>query len=156
MTDMRRLGKLGAYRLGELRTESDPKRPHVPDEPSFRDPRHLLAWLVAVVAVGAVVAIGAYLGAWFLPFVAGLAAGLLSRYVASLPCLAGLVVAVLIGWALPLAWQSLTGAPVGATARTIASLAGLPPHTSVGVAVTLLVGVSQALVAFWLTRAASR
>ena len=43
--------------------------------------------------------------------------------------------------------------PVGATARTIAALGGLPPYAGVMVAVTLLLAAIQVLVGAWLARA---
>ena len=54
------------------------------------------------------------------------------------------------GWAVPLAWLAGQGRPVGATARVVAALAGLPPHAAVAIAVTLLVAVLQALAGLWL------
>ena len=36
-----------------------------------------------------------------------------------------------LGWAIPLGWQAADGAPVSATARVVAALAGLPPHAGV-------------------------
>ena len=88
---------------------------------------------------------------WWLPFAAGIAAGIAPWRLRS--ALAAVVLAVLVGWGAALWWPALSGAPAGATARVIAALAGLPPHAAVGVAATLLVGVAQALVAFWLARA---
>ena len=41
----------------------------------------------------------------------------------------------------------------GATARAIASLAGLPPHAAVTIVATLLLATLQALAGAWLTRA---
>jgi hypothetical protein len=67
--------------------------------------------------------------------------------------LAVLVMAVL-GWGVPLYWPAVVeGQPAGATARVIAALAGVPPHAVVGVLVTLLVAVLQAVVGLWLGRA---
>jgi hypothetical protein len=50
--------------------------------------------------------------------------------------------------------MALTSLPVGATARAIAGLAGLPPYAGVTVAVTLLLAALQVLVGAWLARAA--
>ena len=93
----------------------------------------------------------AALGWWFVPFLAGLAGGAAARYGrwrkrAAVP--AAVVVAA-AGWALPLAWLAAEGRPVGATARVVAALAGLPPHAAVAIAVTLLVAVLQALAGLW-------
>jgi hypothetical protein len=91
-------------------------------------------------------------GWWFLPFVAGLAGGAAARYGrwrlrVALPA-AALVAA--IGWGIPLAWQAAHGAPVRATARVVAALAGLPAHAWVAIVATLLVAVLQALAGLWL------
>jgi acyl-homoserine lactone acylase PvdQ len=58
------------------------------------------------------------------------------------------------GWALALWIMALSSLPVGATARAIAALAGLPPYAAVTVAVTLLVAALQALTGAWLGRTA--
>ncbi len=158
MADPRRLGKRGAYRLGELRT-TGPKSGRgpagsAPRAPSFGTRRSrgpLLAWLAACAVTAVILGVGVALGLWFLPFVAGLAAGLGPWRARSA---VGLVVlAVAAGWGAALWWPALSGAPAGATARVLAALAGLPPHAAVGVAATLLIGLAQALVAVWLARA---
>jgi hypothetical protein len=110
-------------------------------------------WLLGGLAAAALVALGAAAGWWFLPFVAGLAAGAAARYGrwrlrVALPATA-LVAA--IGWAIPLGWQALHGAPVRATARVVAALAGLPAHAVVAIAATLVVAALQALAGLWLT-----
>jgi hypothetical protein len=48
---------------------------------------------------------------------------------------------------------ALRGLPVGATARAIAALAGLPPYAGVTIVVTLLLAGLQALAGAWLARA---
>jgi hypothetical protein len=162
MTDNpKRLGKRDAYRLGELRGPAPPPpRPRVPREPSFGSRRSrrsrrsrgsVAAWLAGCAVVAALLGLGAGFGWWFLPFVAGVVAG--AGPWRARPALGLAVVAVLAGWGGALWWPALSGAPAGATARTVAALAGLPPYAGVGVAATLLVGVAQALVAFWLARA---
>jgi hypothetical protein len=110
-------------------------------------------WLVGGLAAAVLIALGAVAGWWFLPFVAGLAAGAAARYGrwrlrVALPATA-LVAA--IGWAIPLGWQALHGAPVRATARVVAALAGLPPHAVAAIAATLVVAALQALAGLWLT-----
>jgi hypothetical protein len=123
-------------------------------------------FLVAVAAC----ALGAWLGAWWVPFVIGAAAAMLGRAGgrggrgsqpaegarrrsrargAVLPAVAG----ALVGWAIPLWALALDGQPVGATARAIAGLAGLPPYAGVTVAVVLLLAALQVLVGAWLARA---
>ncbi len=112
----------------------------------------------AVVLVLALVlcSLGAYLGLWWLPFVVGVAAGLpgvtgrLGRG-AVLAATAGAA----LGWALSLAAMALASLPVGATARIIAGLAGLPPYAGVTVVVVLLLAALQVLVGAWLARAVS-
>ena len=44
----------------------------------------------------------------------------------------------------------LRGWPVGATARVLAALAGLPPHAVIGVAATLLIAAILAAAGLWL------
>jgi hypothetical protein len=116
-----------------------------------RRPGSALAWLAAGAVTAVILGFGAALGLWFLPFVAGLAAGIAPWRARR--ALALVVLAVVVGWGAALWWPALSGAPAGATARVLAALAGLPPHAAVGVAATLLVGVLQGLVAVWLARA---
>ena len=136
MADLRRLGKRGSYRLGSSRDRASPRW-----------------WLVIVLAGTLVIAGAAELGLWFVPFLAGLAVGLVAprrgwRLRHTLPAV--LVMAVL-GWGGPLYWPALVqGQPAGATARVIAALAGLPPYAFTGVLFTLLVAVIQAVVGLWL------
>ena len=138
MADLRRLGKRGSYRLG-----------------SSRDRVGSGWWLVIVLAGTLVIAGGAELGLWFVPFVVGLAVGLLARPGWRLRhTLPAVLVMALLGWGVPLYWPAVVqGQPVGATARVIAALAGVPPHAVFGVVFTLLVGVLQAVVGLWLGRA---
>jgi hypothetical protein len=58
-----------------------------------------------------------------------------------------------LGWLLVLWLLALDGQPAGATARTVAALAGLPPYAGVAVAVTLLLAALQVLAGAWLARA---
>lgn len=153
--EVERLGKPGAYRLGELRVPGDPPpRPPAPHEPTFGARRSRIGpvrWLSSCAVVAAVLGFGAWLGLWWLPFVAGVVAGLVRWRVRS--ALAWVTLAVLVGWGVTLWVPALTSAPQGATAREVAALAGLPPHAVTGVVATLLVGVLQSLAALWLTRA---
>jgi hypothetical protein len=155
--DPKRLGKPGAYRLGDLRSARKPP-PRLParHQPSFRPgprrtPGALLAWLAGCAVVAALLGLAAGFGWWFGPFVVGAVAG--AGPWRGRPALGLAVLAVLVGWGAALWWPALSGAPAGATARQVAALAGLPPHAAVGVAGTLLVGLAQALAAFWLARA---
>jgi len=154
MADPKRLGKRGAYRLGELRAPERVRRRPVPHEPTFTPRRSrawVLAWLAACAGTAALLALGARYGLWFLPFVAGIAAGA-GPWRAG-PALGLAVLAVAAGWGAALWWPARSGAPIGATARVVAALAGLPPYAAVGVAGTLLVGIGQVVAAFWLARA---
>jgi hypothetical protein len=125
---------------------------------TFGRPRRLTwrrgaAWVAAFVVTTAVIAAGAEAGAWFLPFAAGACAGGLSAFLGLRGCLLTAGAAAPLGWAVPLWWQAMSGAPVGGVARTIAALSGLPPHAPVAVAATLFVAVAQALCGLWLVRA---
>jgi hypothetical protein len=102
-------------------------------------------------AAAAVLGLGAWLGLWWLPFVAGVAAALTGWRVRS--ALTWAVLAVVAGWGVVLWIPAVQSAPAGATAREVAALAGLPPHAFVAIAATLLVGTLQSLAALWLTRA---
>jgi hypothetical protein len=125
--------------------------------PSFASPRRHrgLAAVTMGLAAVLVIAVTAQAGLWFMPFLAGLAAAAVGRRagwrVRTILPIAVLVAA--LGWAAPLWWFTLRGWPLGATARVLAALAGLPPHAADGVAVTLLVAVVQAAVGVWLGRA---
>lgn len=157
VSDLRRLGRRGSYRLGRLGAPPLPPAPYIPHHLSFA-PRHrgpVLAWLLAWLAAAAVIAAGALAGWWFLPFLAGLAAGLAARpgrwrLRVSLPATVAVAAA---GWGAALWWQALRGLPYGAVARVIAALAGLPAHAAVAVTATLLVAAVQAVAGLWLGRA---
>jgi hypothetical protein len=107
-----------------------------------------------LVLSGVVCSLAAYLGAWWVPFLVGVAAGLLGvtgRFAR------GGVLAAMVGaaggWAVLLWAMALAGLPAGATAHVIAALAGLPPYAAVAVAATLLLAALQVLVGAWLARA---
>jgi hypothetical protein len=94
---------------------------------------------------------GAGFGLWFTPFALGVAVTAFrprSRAVV-LTVTAGAVA----GWALALWLMALASLPVGATAKSIAAVAGLPPYAAVAIAVTLLLAAVQALAGSWLARA---
>ena len=153
--EARRLGKLGAYRLGDLRVLGSPPRlPRAPREPAFgarRSRTGLSRWLGWCAVVAALVGAGAWLGLWWLPFPLGVVAGLTPWRARS--ALSWAALSVVVGWGVTLWLPAVLGAPAGATAREVAALAGLPPFAFVAVVATILVGVIQALVALWLTRA---
>jgi hypothetical protein len=157
--DLKRLGKRSAYRLGQLRVQglAGTGRP-VPFQPRFIRPYHrwpTSIWLLALLAGVLLIVAGAVLGWWFMPFAASVLAGLANRVGrwrtrVALPAVA--IVAAL-GWAVPIVWSVLNGQPYAAVARVIAALLGLPANAAVGIAVTLVVAVVQAVAGYWLGRA---
>ena len=157
--DPRRLGKRGSYRLGSMAGPLPGRRP-VPGPryptwiPGRRGPVAL--WVLGCLACAAILALGALAGLWYLPFLAGLAAGLVARYgrLRLRVTLPAVVIVAAAGWSAALAWLALrVGLPEQPVARTIAALGGLPAHATVGVAVTLAVAVIQAVAGLWLGRA---
>lgn len=158
-SDVERLGKRGSYRLGRPGPPgAGQPAPPRPFRPSFARPAHsgpLSGWLLAAVAGLAVIAAGAVLGLWFIPFVVGLATGIAMRWGGWRLRVTGPAVLVLAagGWGLALWIPALTGLPVGAAGRAIAALAGFPAVAAITVAVTLGVGMVQILAGLWLGRA---
>jgi hypothetical protein len=111
----------------------------------------MVSRLAVFAVVTAVVAATAAAGLWFVPFVAGVAAGMASlRRPAVVPAA---TLGAVAGWALPLWILALRGLPAGATARAIAALAGIPPYAAVAVVITLLLAALQTLTGAWLARA---
>jgi hypothetical protein len=158
-TELRRLGKPGSYRLGQLRTQGVPEVLHpVPFRPSFANYRRrgpAWAWLLGL-ALGVLVVVGgAELGWWFVPFVVGLAAGVVNRIgwwrpLVAVPAVGAMALA---GWTIPLIWQNFPGGSAYRPAAREAALLGLAGHSLAGIALTLAVAVAQALVGYWLGRA---
>ena len=156
MSDLNRLGKRGAYRLGRLGAPppapAGPPAPHYPSwVPGHRGPAVL--WLLGGLAAAVLIALGAAAGWWFLPFVAwpgGRGRGALRALAAAgRPAGHGAGRGDRLGHPARLAgppWR-----PVRATARVVAALAGLPPHAVVAIAATLVVAALQALAGLWLT-----
>jgi hypothetical protein len=159
VADPRKLGKRGSYRLGRLGASPAPRIPwpaaHYPSfAPRRRGP--VGAWLLVGLAGAVIVAAGALAGWWFVPFLAGLAAGLAIRFgrLRLRAALAGAVAVAAAGWGAALAWLALRdGLPEVAVARSIAALAGLPASAAAAIAATLLVAVIQAAAGLWLGRA---
>ncbi|HLI38920.1 MAG TPA: hypothetical protein VKV80_16510 [Streptosporangiaceae bacterium] len=112
-------------------------------------------WLAACAAGSAGVAAAAGAGLWFMPFAAGVAAGLAAPYAGWTvrSALAAAEVMGLAGWGGPLLWLGLRGEPVIATARVVAALAGLPARAAIAIAATLLVACAQAAAGLWLGHA---
>src|SRR5215472_16779682 len=98
---------------------------------------------------------GAVAGWWFMPFAAGVLAGLTNRIGRWRTRVAVPAVAVVatLGWAAPLMWSVLGGQPYVAVARVIAALLGLPASAAVAIVLTLAFAVIQGVVGFWLGRA---
>jgi hypothetical protein len=124
--------------------------------PVMRSRRRAAAAIAAGLAAMIVIAAGTAAGLWFVPFVVGLAAGVAARHRRLRVVLPATAAAAGGGWAVPLAWQAWRGEPVGATARTVGALAGLPASAALVVGVTLLVAVIQAVTGMWLARAVGR
>ncbi|MFF8393068.1 hypothetical protein [Streptomyces sp. NPDC016172] len=115
--------------------------------------------LLALAGAGAAaVALGAWLNLWYLPFVAGFAAGIFGawRRQGFLRAAALLILSGPAPWAAVLAVRVLAGDEVGGTARTAAALAGLPAVAAVTVMLSLLVSLLLAGLGSWLGRAAFR
>lgn len=157
--EFRRLGKRGSYRLGQLRTQGLPgQQPPAPFQPRFARRSHgwpVSAWLLGLLAGAVLTAGAAAIGWWFMPFVVGLLAGL-ANYVGRWPTQVALPALALMsaaGWIVPLWLSVLGGAPYGAVARVIAALLGLPGYAAVGIVLTMLIAVAQAVTGYWLGRA---
>jgi hypothetical protein len=157
MTDLKRLGKRGAYGLGQLATQGDcPQRP-TPFQPRFVRPDHRWpgpVWLLALLTGVLIIVGAAAVGWWFMPFVIGLGAGL-ANYVGRWPtrlALPAVALASAAGWVVPLLWSVLSGTQYGGVART-AALLGLPQYAAAGIALTVLVPVAQGITGYWLGRA---
>jgi hypothetical protein len=158
-SELSRLGKRGSYRLGMLAPQGV-GRPGPPKQfrPSFARPtRSGPAWtpiVAALVGVG-LIAVGARAGLWFIPFVVGFVSGIAARFAGwRLATSMGAVVLMsALGWGAVLVDLALQGLPAGATAKTLAGIAGLPAYAVVGVGMTLAVAVLLGLVGLWLGRA---
>jgi len=157
--EFKRLGKRGSYRLGRLRAQGirEPAR-QAPFKPRFTRPDRVLpvaAWLFLLLLGDLLIVSGAALGWWFMPFAVGLVVGLMN-WIGGWPArIAVPAVALMaaVGWTIPLWWAAYRGEPYGAVARVIAAVAGLPGYAAVGMAVTVLVAVLQAVIGYWLGRA---
>ena len=158
-SEVDRLGKRGSYRLGGIGPPSVP-RPASPRllQPSFVRPQHAgtaSGWVMAAAAMTITVAGAAVVGVWYMPFIVGVVTGVAMRWGGwrlrvSVPAVTIMTVA---GWALALGVFALRGLPVGATARTIAVVAGLPGGGVLTVGITLAVSAGQGLAGLWLGRA---
>ena len=112
-------------------------------------------WLLAAAAGVAVIAGGAAAGLWFVPFAAGLAAGLANRIGGwrvrvLVPAVAAMAIA---GWGIPLWWPTLHGSRPAAPRGSSPRWPACRPPRAAGMLVTLMVGVLQGLAGLWLGRA---
>ncbi|MET9853392.1 hypothetical protein ABZY57_10645 [Streptomyces sp. NPDC006450] len=115
-------------------------------------------FVAAGAGIAAVVALGAWLDLWYLPFAAGIAAGILGarhRW-GFLRGTALLLLAGPVPWAAVLALRALAGDGIAGTARTAAALAGLPAMAAVTVLLSLLVALTVAGLGSWTGRALLR
>jgi hypothetical protein len=132
--------------------------PPRPFRPSFTRTTHAgprWAWIAAGLVGAGLIGLAAVAGLWFVPLVIGVIGGITARWGqwrlrVMVPAMVMISAA---GWAAALADQAAAGMPVGATARVIAAISGLPAFAPVGVAVTLGVAVLLGLVGLWLGRA---
>ena len=163
-----RLGKRGSYRLGGPGGpggaggagspggwRASPPRPL---RPSFDRPGHrgsAAAWLAAAAAATGAIAAAAAAGLWYMPFVLGVLTGVAMRWGGWRLRVAGpaMVLMAAAGWGLALWIAALRGMPVGATARVIAAMSGLPAMAFLTVALALAVGGVLGLAGLWLGRA---
>ncbi len=154
-----RLGKRGSYRLGGFGMPGPGRPDPLPAfRPSFVPPQHrgsALGWLLAAIVGILLIAGGAMLGLWFMPFLLGLATGVAMRWGAwrlrvTIPAV---LIMAAAGWTLALWAAAMRGMPVAPTARTIAQVAGLPAVAALIVGITLAVSVVLGLAGLWLGRA---
>jgi hypothetical protein len=157
--EFKRLGKDRAYRLGRLRTQGVPQlqRP-APFRPQFVRPYHrwpAVVWLAGLLVGVLLIMGGAAIGWWFMPFVIGLLAGA-ANWVGRWPskvAVPAVVIAALVGWAVPLAYSMARGQWYETTARITARQAGIPGTAAAGVTLSVAIAAAQAVVGYWLGRA---
>jgi hypothetical protein len=157
--EVRRLGKSGSYRLGQLRAQgiAEYERP-APFRPQFVRADHrwpASTWLVGLAAGSVVIAIGAAAGWWFAPFVAGVLAGV-ANWIGAWPLRVALPAAATmagIGWLVPLGIALIVAGQPGGVPRLLATTLGLPRHATIGIALTVLIAMAQAVVGYWVGRA---
>ncbi|HUD39051.1 MAG TPA: hypothetical protein VMR14_19275 [Streptosporangiaceae bacterium] len=158
-SELSRLGKRGSYRLGLLAPQGIAAAPPPKAfRPSFARERRAgstTGWVLAMGAGIALVAVAAVAGLWFVPLIVGVITGLAARWGAwRLRATApAVIVMCAAGWGAALCWYSARGLPIGASARAMAAIAGLPAYAAVAVAITLAVSVVLGLVGLWLGRA---
>jgi hypothetical protein len=153
MSELERLGKRDAYRLGILRQQGGPPAPRVM-QPSFL-PRHrgpAPAWALGFLGGIAAVTAASVAGLWFVPFLCGAvagAAGWLGRW-RTRQVLGAAAVMAATGWAVSLGLAVHHSTLPGTSLRVLAPLPGVPAGTTGGGAVTLLAGCAEAVAGCWL------
>jgi len=109
----------------------------------------LLACLV-VMGTGAV-AIGSALGAWYLPLAGGFLVGVVNRKSRKrFTSVAALFAVGPVAWGAVLLWAASGKAAIGASAQTVAALAGLPVVAASTITLTLLIALFMTVAGFWL------
>jgi hypothetical protein len=158
-SEVDRIGKRGSYRLGGLGPPAGAQpAPPRPFQPQFVRPQHrgsASGWILAAGTATILVTGAALAGIWYMPFVVGFATGAVMRWGGwrlrvTVPAVTVMTVA---GWGAALWVSALRGLPVGATARAIAVVAGLPGVAALTVAITLAVSALLGLAGLWLGRA---
>lgn len=158
--EFRRLGKPGAYRLGQLRAQGvSVRRPPAPFRARIarhRDHRWpTLVWLLGVLVCIAAIAAATAVGWTFAPLLAGLGAGLANRVGGwppgiALPAVAGMAAA---GWVLPFLLRQVSGTAGGGLAHAVGTLTGHRGDAIGVVALTGLIAVVQGLAGYWVVSA---
>jgi hypothetical protein len=111
----------------------------------------LVRFITVLVAGAAISLLGILLGAWWLPFPIGVAAGVIlvrARWVLPAGALIGL-----IAWTIPLVSAQLQYG-LGPTSLSLAAIMGFNGAATIPVALTLLVGLLLGLTGAWLGAAA--
>ena len=111
----------------------------------------LARFLIVAAGAAAVALMGVLLGAWWAPFVAGVAAGVFvprARWAVPAGAVAGLV-----SWVIPLEYAQLQYG-LGRTALSLAAIMGFTGAATIPVALTLLVGTLLGFSGAWLGSAA--
>jgi hypothetical protein len=105
-----------------------------------------MRWIGAVVVFPILATVGVMLGAWWAPFVVGVAFGIIqprARIAVPVGALIGL-----LGWAIPLASESRFG--LGPTAESLAAIMGFGHQGAIPIALTLMVGLLLGATGAWL------
>jgi hypothetical protein len=106
-----------------------------------------MRWIGAVVVFPILATVGVMLGAWWAPFVVGLAFGVIqprTRIAIPVGALIGL-----LGWGIPLA-ASESRFGIGPTAQSLAAIMGFGHQAAIPIILTLVVGLLLGLTGAWL------